>query len=51
LERDQAIAGTLVKREGNPQHVADAIVFLAEHDYITGVSLPVDGGRTIASPD
>lgn len=48
-ERNEAIAGTLLKREGNPQHVADAVVFLAEHDYITGVCLPVDGGRTIAS--
>jgi pteridine reductase len=48
-ERAAAIAGTLVKREGSPRHVAEAIVFLAEHDYITGVSLPVDGGRTIAS--
>ena len=48
-ERAAAIAGTLVKREGNPQHVASAVVFLAEHDYITGVCLPVDGGRTIAS--
>lgn len=48
-EREEAIRGTLVKREGNPQHVADAVVFLAEHDYITGVCLPVDGGRTICS--
>jgi pteridine reductase len=48
-ERAEAIRGTLLKREGNPQHVADAVVFLAEHDYITGVCLPVDGGRTICS--
>lgn len=46
-EREAAIKGTLARREGNPQHVAEAVVFLAEHDYITGVCLPVDGGRTI----
>lgn len=48
-ERQAAIEGTLVKREGTPKHVADAVVFLAENDFVTGVCLPVDGGRTIAS--
>ena len=48
-ERAASIAGTLVKREGTPQHVADAVVFLAENDFVTGVCLPVDGGRTIAT--
>jgi pteridine reductase len=48
-ERAQAIAGTLVKREGSPQHVADAVAFLIGNDFVTGVCLPVDGGRTIAS--
>jgi len=43
-----AVAGTLVKRPGRPEHVAEAVVFLVENDFITGVSLPVDGGRTIA---
>ncbi len=47
-ERDEAIAGTLLKRAGSPQHVADAVLFLLRHDYITGVCLPVDGGRSIA---
>lgn len=50
-ERDHAIAGTLVKREGTPEHVAHAVLALVENDFITGVSLPVDGGRTIASAD
>jgi len=43
-----AVASTLLKRPGSPQHVAQAAVFLIENDYITGVCLPVDGGRTIA---
>jgi pteridine reductase len=46
-ERQAAIAGTLVRREGSPWNVADAVVFLAENDFVTGVCLPVDGGRTI----
>ena len=47
-----AVAGTLLKRPGNPENVAHAVVFLLENDYVTGVCLPVDGGRTIAGgPD
>ncbi|MBN2024112.1 MAG: SDR family oxidoreductase [Pirellulales bacterium] len=46
-ERDESIAGTLVRRLGTPEHVADAVVFLVENDFVTGVCLPVDGGRTI----
>lgn len=48
-ERAAAIAGTLVKRPGSPEHVAHAVRFLLENDFVTGVCLPVDGGRTIAS--
>jgi len=47
-ERAASIAGTLVKREGTPEHVAHAVLFLVENDFVTGVCLPVDGGRTIA---
>jgi pteridine reductase len=50
-ERQRVINATLVKREGTPQHVARAAVHLIENDFITGVCLPVDGGRTIFSPD
>jgi pteridine reductase len=46
-ERASVICGTLVKREGSPQHVADAVAFLAENDFVTGVCLPVDGGRSV----
>jgi pteridine reductase len=42
------IAGTLLKRLGRPESIAQAVVFLVENDYITGICLPVDGGRTIA---
>jgi pteridine reductase len=49
-ERQQAIDGTLVKREGTPAHVADAVLFLLRNDFVTGVCLPVDGGRSIYAP-
>jgi pteridine reductase len=47
-ERAAAVAGTLVRREGSPQNVAQAVWSLVENEFITGVCLPVDGGRTIA---
>ena len=43
-----AIADTLVKRAGRPENIAHAVLFLVENDFVTGVCLPVDGGRTIA---
>jgi pteridine reductase len=46
-----AVAGTLLKRAGRPENVAHAAVFLIENDYVTGVCLPVDGGRTIAEAE
>jgi pteridine reductase len=50
-ERDAVVQATLVKREGTPEHVAHAVIFLAENDFVTGVCLPVDGGRTICGGD
>ena len=34
-------------REGRPEDVADAIVMLAQNDFITGESLVIDGGMTM----
>ena len=50
-DRQRAIQGTLLRRSGRPGHVAQAVAFLAENDFITGVCLPVDGGRTIGDVD
>jgi len=50
-ERRQSINGTLVKREGSPRHVALAVLSFVDNDFITGVCLPVDGGRTIYAPE
>ena len=38
---------SLLKLDGQPEHVAEAAYFLASHEFITGVCLPVDGGRSI----
>jgi pteridine reductase len=46
-ERQQSIAGTLVKREGSPRHIAQAVLFFLDDDFVTGACLPVDGGRTV----
>ncbi len=48
-EKTAVIQATLVKREGSPQHIADAAWMLVNNDFITGVLLPVDGGRSIYS--
>jgi pteridine reductase len=50
-ERRQAIDATLVKREGRPENIAQAVLFFLDNDFVTGVCLPVDGGRTVFAPD
>ncbi len=50
-ERTQAINATLVKREGSPQNIAQAALALIDNDFVTGVCLPVDGGRTVYAPE
>jgi pteridine reductase len=49
-ERQEAINATLVKREGTPENLAHAVLFLIENDFVTGVCLPVDGGRGVYAP-
>jgi pteridine reductase len=46
-EKREAIEATLVKREGTPANIAQAVLFLIDNDFVTGVCLPVDGGRSI----
>jgi pteridine reductase len=47
-DKSDSIAGTLVKRLGRPENVAEAVTFLLSNDFVTGACLPVDGGRTVA---
>lgn len=43
---------SLLKRDGTAHDVAAGALFLAEQPFITGVTLPIDGGRSIyASSD
>lgn len=46
-DRQAQIESTLVKQPGSPDHVAHAVRFLVENPFVTGVCLPVDGGRSI----
>jgi pteridine reductase len=50
-EREQAINATLVKREGKPENIAQAVLFFLDNEFVTGTCLPVDGGRTIFASD
>jgi len=49
-DRRQAIDATLVKREGRPENIAQAVLFFIDNDFVTGVCLPVDGGRSVYAP-
>ena len=46
-DHQEAIGATLVKREGRPENIAQAVLHFIENDFITGACLAVDGGRTI----
>lgn len=50
-ERESIAASTLVGKVGTPRHIAHAVQFLCENDFVTGVCLAVDGGRQIYAPD
>ena len=47
----QVIDATLAQREGSPQNVAQAVLAFIENDFLYGVCLAVDGGRTVFVPD
>jgi pteridine reductase len=51
LEKDVAteiLAKTALKRQGSPEDIAKAVLFLVrDADYITGHIIPVDGGRLL----
>jgi pteridine reductase len=45
--RERIAQDCLLKREGTADDLAQAVMFLATSPFITGVCLPVDGGRSI----
>lgn len=46
-ERQTMVESTLTKTANCPESVAQAVEFFATNKFVTGVCLPVDGGRTI----
>ncbi|TJZ71701.1 pteridine reductase [Chitiniphilus eburneus] len=46
-ERERIEASIPLGRTGTPEDLAQAILFLLEAPYLTGVVLPVDGGRSV----
>ncbi len=44
----EIVAELPLKRMGNPQDIARALVFLARNDFVTGTVLRVDGGEGLA---
>jgi pteridine reductase len=46
-EKEAALAATLVKREGSPEHIVKAVLHFLDNDFVTGACLPIDGGRTV----
>lgn len=45
--RQRIISECLLQRAGTPDDVAHAAMFLATSPFVTGICVPVDGGRTI----
>lgn len=43
-ERQRLIQQVPLKRAGSPELIAQAVIFLCQHEYITGEELRVDGG-------
>lgn len=49
--RAKIVDSVLLKKVGTAQQIAHAVQFLCENDFVTGVTLPVDGGRSIFAND
>jgi pteridine reductase len=45
---ERATRNVPLKRIGRPEDVAQAALYLVQADYVTGVVLPVDGGRCLS---
>jgi pteridine reductase len=46
-ENQEVMSKTPLKRWGGSEEIAKAVLYLLEADFVTGVVLPVDGGRSI----
>lgn len=50
-EREEVINATLTKTEGGAEAIIRAVWSFVENPFLTGVCLPVDGGRTVFAPE
>jgi pteridine reductase len=50
-ERQEMLDSTLVHGANQPETIASAVSFFIDNEFVTGVCLPVDGGRSIYSPE
>jgi NAD(P)-dependent dehydrogenase (short-subunit alcohol dehydrogenase family) len=41
------LTGTPMQREGTLEHVAHAVLFLLENQFVNGICLPVDGSTMV----
>jgi pteridine reductase len=48
-QEERRAAETALGRIGSPEDVAEAVVYLARAEFVTGTSLVVDGGRLLQS--
>lgn len=46
-EKNKILAQIPLKKQGCPQDIADAVLFLSQSTYITGQIINIDGGRTL----
>ena len=49
FSQDLAIERSLLKKMGQPDDIAKAVIYFLENDFVTGTVLPVDGGRMLVS--
>ncbi len=46
-QAEKSAKTVLLKRVGSPRDIGQAVLYLAQADYVTGVLLPVDGGQRL----
>ena len=47
IDQQAAIEQSLLKRRGSTEDIVNAVDYLLHGDFLTGVVLPVDGGRLV----
>lgn len=46
--QQREINRTLLRRQGQPSNIAEAVLAVVRNDYVTGAIVPVDGGRLLS---